>query len=127
MVLSRQLTDRSWSSYAAAMTEIVLGQDGRRQALRLLRHAGIPVVHAVGAGDVLAPPHAVAALGEQAAALRAVTHPTGGHLLPLDCPEWCVQVLTGAMNSAGRRHCMVQHVPERLDGGTRRPSVDTLQ
>lgn len=44
--------------------------------------------------------HAVDALGEQASALRVVTHPTGGHLLPLDCPEWCVQVLTEAMDRA---------------------------
>jgi hypothetical protein len=61
--LSRQLTDHTWRSYAPAMTDIVLAQDSRRQALRRLDDAGIPVVHAVGAPDVLAPPDAVDTLG----------------------------------------------------------------
>lgn len=94
--LSRQLTRHTWPSYAPAMDEIVLAQDTRRQALRRLRLAQIPTVHAVGAGDVLAPPNAVDVLGDDACALTVVTHPTGDHLLPLEHGPWCVQVLADA-------------------------------
>lgn len=100
VVLSRQLTDHTWSSYAPAMTEIVLDQDSTRRALRRLARAGVPVVHAVAARDVLAPPDAVQVLGQDAAALTVHTHPAGDHLLPLAEPEWCVQVLAQVLRDA---------------------------
>ena len=103
VALSRQLTAHTWGSYAPAMTEIVLDGSSRREALQRLHDAGVPVVHAVGGRDVLAPPNTVATLGEDARALTVVTHPTGDHLLPLDHPEWCVQVLADAMTSSSSR------------------------
>lgn len=93
VALSRQLSDHTWSSYAAAMNDIVLDQDSTRRALRRLRRAGVPVVHAVAARDVLAPPDAVRGLDQDAATLTVLTHPAGDHLLPLADPEWCVGAL----------------------------------
>lgn len=101
VALSRQLTDHTWNSYSAAMIDIVLDQDSTRKALRRLKDAGVPVVHAVAARDVLAPPEAVHVLGEDAAALTVLTHPAGDHLLPLTDPGWCVQVLAEALTEAG--------------------------
>lgn len=91
--LSRQLTDHTWRSYAPAMNDIVLAQDSPRQALRRLNDAGIRVLHAVGARDVLAPPNAVNTLGDDGRGLTVVTHPAAGHLLPLEDPHWSMQVL----------------------------------
>jgi pimeloyl-ACP methyl ester carboxylesterase len=103
VALSRQLTDHTWSSYAPAMTEIVLDRTGTRsRALRRLEHAGVPVLHAVAARDVLAPPEAMQVLGQDATALTVRTHPAGNHLLPLADPEWCVQVLAEALTDAAR-------------------------
>jgi pimeloyl-ACP methyl ester carboxylesterase len=100
VVLSRQLTDHTWSSYAPAMTEIVLDQDSSRTALRRLGGVGVPVVHAVAARDVLAPPAAVHVLGQDAAALTVRIHPAGDHLLPLAHPQWCAQVLADVLRDA---------------------------
>lgn len=100
VVLSRQLTDHTWSSYAPAMSEIVLDQHSTRTALRRLEDAGVPVVHAVGARDVLAPPDAVQVLGQDVTALTVRTHPAGNHLLPLADPQWCVQVLADVLRDA---------------------------
>jgi pimeloyl-ACP methyl ester carboxylesterase len=75
---------------------------GTRRALRRLRRGGVPVVHAVAARDVLAPPDAVAALGTDARALTVLTYPAGDHLLPLADPQWCLQVLVDVLrNGAG--------------------------
>lgn len=103
VVLSRQLTEHTWSSYAPAMTEIVLDQGSTRTALRRLGSVGVPVVHAVAARDVLAPPDAVRVLGQDATALTVLTHPAGDHLLPLADPEWCVQVLADVLRDAASR------------------------
>jgi hypothetical protein len=102
VVLSRQLAEHTWSSYAAAMNEIVLDGASTRRALRRLRHGGVPVVHAVAARDLLAPADAVGALGTDVRALTVLTHPGGDHLLPLADPQWCVQVLVDVLrNGAG--------------------------
>jgi pimeloyl-ACP methyl ester carboxylesterase len=103
VALSRQLTLHTWRSYALAMTETVLDGQSRRQAVQRLHDAAVPVVHAVGGRDVLAPSDAATPLGEDARALTVVIHPTGGHLLPLDHPDWCVQVLAGAIPSSSSR------------------------
>jgi hypothetical protein len=39
----------------------------------------------------------VSELGEDAQALTTVIHPTADHLLPLDHPEWCVELLSTAV------------------------------
>jgi hypothetical protein len=59
-----------------------------RESLRTLAQAVVPVVHATGARDVLAPPGVVPELGEDAQALTTAVHPAADHLLPLDHPEW---------------------------------------
>jgi pimeloyl-ACP methyl ester carboxylesterase len=95
--LARQLTQHTWGSYAAAMTQIVLDDRRWRESLRTLRQAGVPVVHASGERDVLAPPCVVRELGEEGQALITVVHPTADHLLPLDHSDWCVDVLSTAL------------------------------
>jgi pimeloyl-ACP methyl ester carboxylesterase len=95
--LARQLTQHTWASYAPAMTQILLDARRWRESLRTLGQAGVPVVHVSGARDVLAPPNVVTELGEDGEALTTVVHPTGDHLLPLDHPQWCVDVLSTAL------------------------------
>jgi pimeloyl-ACP methyl ester carboxylesterase len=99
--LGRQLTQHTWASYAPTMTEIVLDDQRWRQSLHTLAQVGVPVVHASGARDVLAPPGVVYELGEDAQALSTVVHPTAGHLLPLEHPEWCVELLTANLQKGG--------------------------
>jgi pimeloyl-ACP methyl ester carboxylesterase len=93
VVLARQLTQHTWSSYAPTMNEVVLAEPAWRAALRSLEQAGVPVLHAVGARDALAPPASLARLGEDAGALSVVAHPTGDHLLPLTESAWCADLL----------------------------------
>jgi pimeloyl-ACP methyl ester carboxylesterase len=95
--LARQLTQHTWASYAPAMTQIVLDDRRWRQSLHTLGQVDVPVVHASGARDVLAPPDVVSELGEDAQALSTVVHPTADHLLPLDHPDWCVELLTATV------------------------------
>ncbi len=95
--LGRQLTQHTWTSYAPAMTQIVLDDRRWRESPHTLGQAGVPVVHANGARDVLAPPRVVPELGQDAQALSTLVHPTADHLLPLDHPEWCVELLTATL------------------------------
>ncbi len=75
--LARQLTQHTWASYAPAMTQIVLDDRRWRESLRTLGQARVPVVHASGARDVLAPPGVVPELGEDAQALAHGRSPDG--------------------------------------------------
>jgi pimeloyl-ACP methyl ester carboxylesterase len=95
--LALQLTQHTWASYAPTMKQIVLDERRWRESLRTLGQAGVPVVHGSGARDVLAPPNLVPELDEGAQALTTVVHPTADHLLPLDHPDWCVDVLSTAL------------------------------
>ncbi len=95
--LGRQLTQHTWTSYAPAMTQILLDDRRWRESLHTLGQAGVPVVHANGARDVLAPPRVVSELSRDAQALSTVVHPTADHLLPLDHPECCVELLTATL------------------------------
>jgi pimeloyl-ACP methyl ester carboxylesterase len=95
--LARQLTQHTWASYAPTMTQIVLDDRRWRQSLYTLGQAGVPVVHASGGRDVLAPPHVVPEVGEDAQVLSTFVHTTADHLLPLEHPEWCVELLTAAL------------------------------
>ncbi len=100
MSLARRLVDHSWDSYAAAVTEIVLNDRWHHSAAALER-SGVPVVHAHGARDVLA---SATALEELAGRYRQVTlacHASADHLLPLEEPQWCVNLLRQVM-LAGR-------------------------
>lgn len=101
VVLARQLTQHTWASYAPAVTDIVLDERRWRQSLHALDQAGVPVVYAGGARDVLAPPGVVQQLGQDAPRLITVTHPRADHLLPLDHPGWCVDLLTKTLQDAG--------------------------
>jgi pimeloyl-ACP methyl ester carboxylesterase len=100
--LARQLTQHTWASYAPAMKQIVLDERRWRESLRTLGQAGVPVVHASGARDVLAPPDVVPELDEGARALTTAVHPTADHLLPLDHAQWCVELLTTTLRGAAR-------------------------
>ncbi len=100
--LARQLTEHTWASYLPAMTQIVLDQRRWRDSLHALTRAGIPVVHVSGARDVLAPPPVVGQLGEDAAALIPVVHPTADHLLPLDYSYWCTELLASVLREPCR-------------------------
>jgi len=101
VVLARQLAQHTWASYAPAITDIVLDERRWRQSLHALDQAGVPVMYAGGARDVLAPPKVVQELGQDASRLIAVTHPRADHLLPLDHPDWCVDLLTKTLQDAG--------------------------
>jgi pimeloyl-ACP methyl ester carboxylesterase len=95
--LARQLTQHTWTSYAPAMNQIVLDERRWRASLHTLVQARVPVVHVTGARDVLAPPSVMRELGEDGQALTTVVHPTADHLLPLEHPDWCVDLLTAAI------------------------------
>lgn len=100
-MLARQLTQHTWAPYAPAITDIVLGERRWRQSLHALDQAGVPVVYAGGARDVLAPPKVAQELGQDGPRLLTVTHPSADHLLPLDHPDWCLDLLTKALQHAG--------------------------
>ncbi len=92
------------------MTQIVLDDRRWRKSLRALGRAGVPVVHVSGARDALAPPSVVPDLGEDGQALTTAVHPTADHLLPLDHPEWCVELLRATLRD--RAH-LARDIPRR--------------
>ncbi len=68
--LARQFTQRiqrAWSSYAPHDGDVVLAEPAWRSALRALEQARVPVLHAVGERDGLAPPASAVRLGEDPA------------------------------------------------------------
>lgn len=82
----------TWSSYLGAMNGVIR-HGGWRAALAALEDAQVPVVLAEGAGDPVPVPGRSAALAAEHANVRAVTHPTADHELPITHPAWCVELV----------------------------------
>lgn len=87
--LARAAVHHTWASYRGSLTDLVLGT-GWRETVNRLTATGVPLLLAHGEDDPVPEPGSASTVAQAAPSVSVVTHPTGGHDLPLVHPHWCL-------------------------------------
>ncbi len=97
VAVARSGVKHTWSSYTASMNGLIR-DTGWPDAVASLHRAGIHVSLVAGSKDPVPVAGRAAELASAYSNISVVVHPDGEHGLPLTDPDWCRQLISGAID-----------------------------